>query len=171
MILSRCMFLALMFGLCAAMDDCPYFGKPCNGTHNCGWNDPDMGTKAACEHENIVCGDGKCILGPPMMDAASDRCPYFGKPCDGTHNCGWNDPDMGTKAVCEHDNIVCGDGKCILGPPMRTMESTCAAIGQPCDPTKGPPCCSDQTGTQGQCVNMGQEGYSCISPLSAAVLV
>jgi len=48
-------------------DPCPYFGKPCAGSHECGWKDPDAGVAAACQHENAVCSqpEGKCMLGPP----------------------------------------------------------------------------------------------------------
>ena len=48
-----------------------------------------------------------------------DQCPYFGKPCAGTHNCGWDDPDKGIASECQHGNVVCGqpENKCMLGPP------------------------------------------------------
>merc|ERR1712061_492511 len=105
-----------------AQPDCKYAGMPGKDTPkgSCGWDDPDAGVRAACEHGNIVCGeDGgvrRCMLGPPAQgrafptQGALDECKYEGVLCKDTPkgSCGWDDPDADVQAVCEHENIVCG---------------------------------------------------------------
>merc|ERR1712146_221830 len=115
-------------------------GKPCNGTHGCGWNDPDEGVRAACQHTNEICNDwGFCQIGPALKDApmvalsSSPECKHEGKPCNGTHGCGWNDPDEGVRAACQHTNEICNDwGVCQIGPALKSISADCIAIGQRC---------------------------------------
>lgn len=52
--------------------DCKYFGMRCSDTPKgtCGWDDPDVGTREACQHGSAVCGADNwgnyvCVLGPP----------------------------------------------------------------------------------------------------------
>jgi len=65
-----------VLGSTSGQDDCKWMLKPCGGadwnkTHACGWDDPDTGVAAACQHENAVCGTDhegvrRCMIGPPL---------------------------------------------------------------------------------------------------------
>jgi hypothetical protein len=67
------MFTLALIGTVLAQhpDPCPYMGKPCANSYNCGWNSPNA--SGACQHENAVCDKtrGICQVGPPSLLARS----------------------------------------------------------------------------------------------------